>query len=119
MEAVYMSLIENLLERRQKVLNQIGDIQYMQRGTINEQYLKVPQKGAVPAIRGPYYVLSWNDDGKTRSERIKSGELEQIRQDIKNYKYFQTLTKEFIEITETITKEIRAEQIDLKKTNLQ
>jgi hypothetical protein len=113
-----MYSIEDLRNRRQKIHDEIGDIQYMQRGTINEQYLKVPQKGAEPAVRGPYYVLSWNEDGKTRSTRIKLEELDQIQQDIEAYKHFQILSKEFIEITEKITKETRSEQNDLKKTDL-
>lgn len=113
-----MFSIQDLKNRKLKILDQIGNIQYMRRGTINEQFLKVPQKGAEPAVRGPYYVLSWNEDGRTRSVRIKPSELEQIRQDVEAYKHFQALTKEFIEITETITKENRLEQIDLKKTDL-
>jgi hypothetical protein len=54
-----MSLLQNLEKRREKILEQIKNIRFMRRGTINEQYLKVPQKGKEPLLRGPYYVLSW------------------------------------------------------------
>jgi hypothetical protein len=111
-----MSLLQNLEERREKILEQIKNIRFMHRGTINEQYLKVPQKGKKSLLRGPYYVLSWNEDGKTRSIRLKANELEQTKQDIEAYKSFQILAKEFVELTEAMTKESRSQAEDLKKT---
>jgi hypothetical protein len=117
MEVVYMSSIPELENRREEIIKQMRQIRYMRRGTINEQYLKVPQKGAEPELRGPYYVLSWNEDGKTRSLRLKPAELDQTRHDVESYKNFQTLTREFIEVTETITAIRNEEKLDLKKTN--
>jgi hypothetical protein len=111
-----MSLLENLEERREKILEQIKNIRFMRRGTINEQYLKVPQKGKGPLLCGPYYVLSWNEERKTRSIRLKSNELDQTKHDVEAYKNFQILTREFVEVTEAMTKESRSQTEDLKKT---
>jgi transposase len=111
-----MPLRPSLEERREHILEQIRNIRTMRRGTINEQYLKVPRKDKEPLLRGPYYVLSWNEDGKTRSLRLKPEDLDQTRQDIAAYKNFQKLAKEFVEVTETMTQELHAETEDLKKT---
>jgi hypothetical protein len=40
-------------------------IRSMKRAGINEQYLKVPHKGkAEPVLRGPYYVMTWHEQGR-------------------------------------------------------
>jgi hypothetical protein len=57
MEVVYMSSIPNLENRREEIIKQMRQIRYMRRGTINEQYLKVPQKGAEPELRGPHIMF--------------------------------------------------------------
>jgi hypothetical protein len=79
---------------------------------------KVLQKGKEPLLRGPYYVLSWNEEGKTRSIRLKSNELEQTKHDVEAYKNFQIFAKEFVEVTEAMTKESRSQAEGLKKTSL-
>jgi len=103
-------------ERRERILEQIRNIRFMRRGTINEQYLRVPQKNRESLLRGPYYVLSWNEGGRTHSLRIKPGDLEQAEQDVEAYKSFQALAKEFAEVTEAMTREVRSGTEDLKKT---
>ena len=67
-----MMPIEDLEKRREELLSQIEEIRTMKRETINEQYLKVPRKEKEPALRGPYYVLSRNEGGKTVGFRIKT-----------------------------------------------
>jgi len=89
----------------------------MRRGTINEQYLKVPRKEKEPSIRGPYYVLSRNEGGKTVGFRLKTQEeLDLATKDVESYKEFNRLSKEFITVTESITDMIRSvEKADSKK----
>ena len=101
-----MSLLQKLEQQRLSILDQIGKIRHMRRGTINEQYLKVPQKEK-EALRGPYYVLSRNEDGRTKSSRVNQAELEQVRQDIEAYKEFQRLSKEYVDVTEALAQQER------------
>ncbi len=93
----------------------------MKRGTINEQFLKVPQKNSPPVLRGPYYVLSKSSGGKTISKRIKKEDLETVKKDIEKYNTFVQLTEEFVVVTEKITEIVRSsdEKKDemLKKNN--
>jgi len=96
--------MKTLLEietRREAVLQQMRSIRSMKRGTINEQYLKVPQKGSEPALRGPYPVLSRREGNKTVSERLTtSKQLEQAKLDIAAHSKFMELCKEFEILTE-------------------
>ena len=49
-----MNSIRDLEAQRNAILAEMGSIRAMRRGTINEQFLKVPQKGRKePARRGP------------------------------------------------------------------
>jgi hypothetical protein len=70
---------------------------------LNEQYLRVPHKGAKePALRGPYYVISRSEHGKTVSERVPAADVERVRQDIARYNRFMELCREFTDLTERL-----------------
>ena len=96
-----MQTIPDIERQRDSVLQQMRSIRSMKRGTINEQYLKVPQKGAKTAFRGPYYVLSRREGNKTVSERLTTQpQLEQAKLDVAAHKKFIELCKEFEALTE-------------------
>lgn len=110
--------IEDLIRVRSEIIEKIREIKTMKRGTINEQYLKVPRKGKEPSIKGPYYVLSRNEGGKTVGFRLSSQEeLELATKDVEAYKEFNKLTKEFVLVTESITNIIRSEEKTDSKKN--
>lgn len=55
------SALSQLRQQRRQVLEEMGSIGSMQRGTLSEQYLRVQTKAEPqPVLRGPYYVLSCN-----------------------------------------------------------
>ena len=99
-----MDTVRHLEQRRERILEQLRQIRSMRRGTVNEQYLKVPHKGqAQPALRGPYYVLSRSVKGKTLSQRLTSPEqVEQARSDVAGYQRFAALCREYEEVTERL-----------------
>jgi hypothetical protein len=91
------------VDRRDEVLRQMCSIRSMKRGTINEQCLNVHQKGAKPALRGPYYVLSRREGNKTVSERLTTPtQLEQAKMDVAAHRKFVELCKEFEILTERL-----------------
>jgi hypothetical protein len=98
-----MKTMPEIESRRDVVLQQMRSIRSMKRGTINEQYLKVPQKGSKPALRGPYYVLSRREGNKTVSERLSTTmQLEQAKTDVAAHRRFVELCKEFEALTERL-----------------
>jgi len=106
----------HLEQRRQEIVEAMLRIGSMRRGTLNEQFLPVPHKGSKqPVLRGPYYVISRSEQGKTVSERVPAGKVERVRQDIAAYNRFMELSREFVELTERLGALEQAEET-LKKT---
>ena len=99
-----METIIEIEEKRGIILNEMRAIRSMKRGTINEQYFKMPSKGRnEPILRGPYYVISRREGGKTVSERLNSPEiLKQAQDDVAAYKRFVDLCKEYEILTEKL-----------------
>jgi hypothetical protein len=98
-----MDTRQGLLARRQHVVEQMMGLGSMKRGTLNEQYLRVPQKGQTePALRGPYYVLSRKEGGKTVSQRIAPERVARVREDLARYGHFVALSREFVDLSEQL-----------------
>ncbi|MHB1421554.1 MAG: DUF6788 family protein [Bacillota bacterium] len=111
-----MKTIESIEKRREEIIEEIKNINSMRKGTINEQYLKVPRKNMEASVRGPYYVLTKKENGKTISIRIGINEVEEIQKETEEYKKYNYLTSEFAAITEELTEMKRTLQNkDIKK----
>lgn len=105
-----------LQERRQRIVDEMMAIESMRRGTLNEQFLRVPHKGKKePVLRGPYFVLSRKLEGRTVSERVAPEHIERVRKEIERYERFMALCREFVELTEALGSCEQDEQT-LKKT---
>ena len=66
-----MGSIKELEAQRDSVLEQLRAIRSLERGSISEQYLKGSARGK-PVVRGPYYVVSRHEGGRTVSRRRKA-----------------------------------------------
>lgn len=99
-----MKKLEMVEKRRKDILKEMLSIRSMHRGTINEQFFEAKIKdGKETVLRGPYYVLSRNREGRTESKRLKKGpELEQANKDIAAYKRFDALCREYEELTQQL-----------------
>jgi hypothetical protein len=104
-----MDTVRQIEQRREAVLREMAAIRSMRRGTINEQYLRVPHKGQPQAGRcGPYHVLSRSEGGKTVSQRLTSGQqLAQAKADVAAHRRFVELCREFEHLTEQLGQQER------------
>ncbi len=91
-----METAHALEQKRERVLEQMRAIRCMRRGSVTEQYLKVSYYGKrKPFLRGPYWVYTWKEGGKTVGQRLSREEAEQIKKDIESHKKCVALCKEF------------------------
>lgn len=94
---------EQIERRRQQITQEMLALGAMRRGTLNEQFLRVPQTGRrKPTRRGPYYVLSRKEAGRTVSHRVAPHAVERVRKEIAQYSRFVQLCREFAELTEQL-----------------
>ena len=114
-----MNIIRKVEERRAGILEELAGIRSLKQATLKEQMLPVKHKGKKePVLRGPYYVLARWENGKTRSRRVRAGEVEQVRKDVDNHRRFKALCKELAELTEQLghlERECGASEEALKK----
>jgi hypothetical protein len=99
-----MNQVKVIEARREEILREMRGIRSMERGTITEQFLKVPHKGKKePVVRGPYYVISRRGAKKTEGRRLTSAEaLAQARRDVEARQRFSDLCREYEELTERL-----------------
>jgi hypothetical protein len=99
-----MDTAQQIEQRREALLREMAGIRSMQRGTISEQYLRVPHKGQAQAGRcGPYHVLARWERGKTVSRRLSTPQqVAQAKADVAAYRRFEALCQEFGRLTEQL-----------------
>lgn len=102
--------------KRREVLEAMERIRAMRPGTVSEQFLKVPQKGREePALRGPYYLWQFYENGKPVRRRISGKELERVREEVNNHKHFEALCEEFDTLTRQLG-ELEYQQLAAEET---
>lgn len=94
----------NAIERRRRqILADMESIRSLECATLKDQMIPVHHKGKrEPVLRGPYYVLARWENGRTKSRRVKAGELERVKADVANHKRFLALCREYEELTERL-----------------
>jgi hypothetical protein len=98
-----MNEIAVLEEKRNQILQQMRTIRAMRKGSVTEQYLKVTKKGKKePSLRGPYWLYSRKEKGKTVGRRLRRGEVEGYREEVHAYHRFQVLCADYAKITERL-----------------
>jgi hypothetical protein len=95
-----MDAVQQLQLRREAMVQQMLPIRSMRSGAVSEQFQAVRHKSGPPIRRGPYYVWCRSHKGKTISQRVPAGQVEQARADVAAHKQFIELCKEFERLTE-------------------
>ena len=97
-----MDEIGKIEVRRREILKEMGEIRSMRKGSVTEQFLRVPQKGKEPAKRGPYYTYTKKEKAKTVGRRLKAKEVERFKDDVAAFHRFHGLCQEYAELTERL-----------------
>lgn len=99
-----MSLISDLYARRNKIIEEISELQTMRKGVLNATYQKVAHKDGEIVVKGPYYVLTRKGKtGKTVTKSIPAEDVPHIQQEVDNYKKFRALSDEFVNVCEELS----------------
>jgi hypothetical protein len=92
-----------LEERREQILQQMEAIDRLRRGCLSRQFFKRP-RSASQVQQGPYYVLQGYVQGQKFSERVPAEQAAQIEPLVANYKRFEELAEEFVQVTDQLTR---------------
>ena len=107
--------LDQLLQQRQDLLQQMHAIDRLRRGSLSQQFFRSQGKPAVK--HGPYFVLQGFFHGKKFSERIPEDQAGQVRADVENYRRFQALAEEYVTLSDQITQRQDAKAVDRKKNS--
>src|SRR6266508_1055836 len=94
--------LDTLLQQRESLLQQMQAIDRLRRGSLSQQFFISP--GRPSSRRGPYYVLQGYFRGKKFSERVPQDHAAQVKQDVDNYRRFQTLAEDYVTLSDQITR---------------
>jgi hypothetical protein len=98
-----MDDLKSIEKKRARILQHMSELRGMRQGTISEQYFKRSgEKSESDNLLGPYWVHTRKVKGKTVSSRLKGATLEQARKEVQNYREFQKLAHEYMELSEQL-----------------
>jgi len=98
-----MAKLENLLEKKTNIMAEMMNLKEMRRGSVVEQFYELKRKDGSIVRRGPYYLYSYKEKGKTISRRLSGlAEAEQVREQIEQFRRFEQLTSEFVSVNHAI-----------------
>ena len=100
-----MAITQESLEKRiQKIKQQIGKLGDLRPGALSQQYNVCGSPGcqckASPPIKhGPYYQISFTRHGKSSSQFVREEDLDQVQQQLDNYRQLRQLVDEWITLS--------------------
>ena len=94
-------------ERAERLLEEMGTVREMRRGTLTVRYLRCGSPGCHcgrPGSRGhgPKYSLTWKEKGKTKTEYIPAERVAEVEKQLANHERFVRLCQEWVEINEAV-----------------
>lgn len=111
-----MTTTEGLRSRRKEILEELGSLEHIRRGSVVEQYVDSVHKDGSCVRRGPYPLYSYKEEKKTVSRRLRNPEqVQRHRQQIQGFRRFQELVAELVSLGEQLC-EAEGKASDVKKT---
>lgn len=112
-----MATAEQVRSRRKEILEELGSLEHIRRGSVIEQYVEDTHKDGSSVRRGPYMLYSYKEKNKTISRRLKdSEEAEVYREQIKGFRRFQEIVTELVSLGEHLCEIEGSLPSELKKT---
>jgi hypothetical protein len=98
-----MDTFRKLAARRRHIIEQIAALGPMRMGSITEQYLPYKRSDGSVGRRGPYLTYTFKRKGKTCGKHLRSPEqAEQYRRQIQNYRRYQQLSAELVQVSQAL-----------------
>ena len=92
-----------IARQRQHVLQQMEQIEHMERGALDEEY-RTRLVDGVEVKAGPYFKHQEWREGRNRSRRVPPAEAAPLRTAIEGRQRFEALAEEFVELTVAATR---------------
>lgn len=87
---------DQLERQRLDILNSIGSLTRMRRGTVNEQFfMKKKSDGSIVRL-GPYFLFSRTEKRQPYNKRLTHDEVERYRKETENCRRFKELVTQYI-----------------------
>src|SRR5207244_12047960 len=95
---------ESLEKRIQNIKHQIGELGDLRPGALSKQYNICGNptcrcKAIPPVKHGPYYQISFTRHGKSSSQFVREQDLDEVQQQLENYRQLRDLVDERINLT--------------------
>src|SRR5512141_2798287 len=103
----------SIQQQRDRILQEIAQIDSKIRGHLSEQTLK-PKRASATTSYGPYDTLQRHEKGTNSCQRIGPDELEFIYQGVLGHARFLELTRRYAQLTEQLTWERQSAPIKKK-----
>lgn len=95
-----MSTFQSLQNQRDQIVEQIGQLGPMRKGSITSQCFNSTRKDGSPVQRGPYPLYTCKRNGRTHSRRIASPQVPDYQAQIEHYRQFESLLAQLVEVSE-------------------
>ncbi len=90
-------------ERRRQILDQMAQIECMEKGRLSEEYREKHKDGERVRL-GPYYKHQCWENGRNASRRVPAAKVEELRDAVDGYHRFRELADEYVEVTVEMTR---------------
>jgi hypothetical protein len=83
---------------RQPILEELGSITQMRRGTLSERYVVRPAPNGGTVSFGPYFKFQIWQDGRNQTRSVTADEAPLLREDIANFHRFEQLCQQLAQL---------------------
>jgi hypothetical protein len=99
-----MTRTAELSARRSEIIEEMGRIHAMRKGTLNATWKDVAHKDGEVVRKGPYYVLTNKaPGGKTQTLSVAPQDAERVQAEVDNYKRFRQLADEYVDVCDEMS----------------